>query len=220
MQIKWFGQSCFKIQTKHQNEETFIITDPYCNNYGLKLPRLSADIVTVSHEHKDHNNYSAIKKIKGKKEPFLINGPGEYEISNVFIYGIPSFHDNSQGKDRGQNMIYIIKAENIVIGHLGDLGQKELTPKQLEIMNSIDILLIPVGGKYTIDAKESTKIISQIEPRIVIPMHYKIPNLKLDIDKVDKFIKEMGGQSETEDKLKISRKNLPSDETKIIILKP
>lgn len=220
MLIQWLGQSCFKIQVKTADKNTNIITDPYSDDYGLKLPRLSADILTVSHDHNDHSNIKPIKGTEFHSQPFLINGPGEYEISDVFIYGIPSFHDNKKGQERGDNIIYIITAEQINIAHLGDIGEFELSDRQLELMNNIDILLIPVGGKYTIDSEKAVSIISQVEPRIVIPMHYKIPGLKLDIDTADKFIKAMGGKAETIDKLKISKKDLPQEETKLIILTP
>ncbi|PIR05535.1 lactamase [Candidatus Kuenenbacteria bacterium CG11_big_fil_rev_8_21_14_0_20_37_9] len=220
MYIQWHGQSCFRIQAKNDDATTTLITDPYTNDYGLKLPHLSADILTISHEHKDHSNIKAVNGTQKRATPFLINGPGEYEISDVFIYGIPSWHDNNEGKERGKNIIYVISMEKINIAHLGDLGQTELTDKQLEMMNNIDILLIPVGGKYTINAEEAAKIISRIEPRIVIPMHYKIAGLKLDIDGIDKFIKEMGGKAEEMDKLKIAKKDLPQEETKLVILKP
>jgi L-ascorbate metabolism protein UlaG (beta-lactamase superfamily) len=218
MQIQWLGQSCFKIQVKSSLGETTIITDPFSDEYGLKSPRLAADIVTISHDHKDHSDLSKIKGVAENQNPFVIKGPGEYEIKNVFVQGLPSVHDNENGKKLGSNIIYLIRAEGMTIVHLGDLGQKELSPQQLEYIEEADILFVPVGGKYTLNGAEAATLVSQIEPRIVIPMHYKIPGLKVDIDTADKFIKEMGNHKEEMDKLKIAKKDLPQEDTRLIIL--
>ncbi len=214
MEITWLGQSCFKIQDKNIT----LITDPYDGAHiGLKpLSRLKADIVTVSHEHRDHNNIAAISGIE-KESPFIVSSPGEYEIKNVFIYGIPCFHDKNQGIERGCNVIYLIKMNEITIAHLGDLGHI-LSDEQLEKIEKVDILLIPIGGIVTIDAKDAKQIISQIEPKIVVPMHYKVSGLKKDLDKIDKFYSEMDiKKMEPINKLKISKKDLVSQiEMKII----
>lgn len=211
MQITWLGQSCFKIQGK----EVTVVTDPYNKELGLKLPRLFADILTVSHGHYDHSNIEAVSG-----NPFIISTPGEYEIKGVFIYGIPSFHDNKQGAERGPNTLYLFEFEGLKIVHLGDLGHL-LIDDQLDKLQSVDILLIPVGGIYTINAEQASEVISQIEPRIVIPMHYKIPGLKENLDGISKFSKEMGiKETEAIDKLRITKKDLPQEETKVVILKP
>jgi len=217
MIITWYGQACFEIAAKNrENGDTVIIIDPFSEETGLKAPKLTADVLLISHAHFDHNN---VKAVSG--EYFLINSPGEYEIKEVFIQGIPAFHDNQNGKERGEVIIYKIEAEGIKICHLSDLGQKELTSEQLEQIGDVDILLIPVGGKFTIDAKDASEIISQIEPRIVIPMHYRLPNQKIEIDGVDRFLKVMGEEGVSpEKKLKITAKNLPAEETKIIVLEP
>jgi len=135
---------------------------------------MEADILLITHDHCDHNN---VKAVSGS--PFLISGPGEYEVKEVFIQGVPAFHDNSQGKERGQTTIYVIEAEDLRVCHLGDIGQKELTSEQLEKIGEVDILMIPAGGVYTIDGKDALKIMSQIEPKIIIPMHYSLPKLTL-----------------------------------------
>lgn len=211
MTITWLGHSCFKIQDK----EVTIVTDPFDASIGLKVPRSEADIVTISHDHHDHNNLEAIKG-----SPFVIKGSGEYEVKNVFVYGIPSFHDKSEGKERGANTIYLINAENIKVAHLGDLGQTSLNDEQLERLDGVDILLVPIGGVYTIGAKEAVDIINQIEPRIVIPMHYKVPGLKINLDGLDKFCKEIGiCKKEAIDKLKITKKDLPTEEMEVIAMK-
>lgn len=193
-----------------------IAIDPFDETIGLKVPSVSADILLITHSHYDHSNKKAVKN-----EPFVIEGPGEYEVKDVYIKGIISFHDEKEGKERGLNTIYVIEVEDMRLCHLGDFGQKELTTDQLEKIGDIDILMVPVGGIFTIDAKGANKVISQIEPRIVIPMHYGLPGLKIKIDEVDKFLKEMGKKSvESLPKLLIKRKDLTPDETKIVVLQP
>ncbi|MBI4652853.1 MBL fold metallo-hydrolase [Candidatus Kuenenbacteria bacterium] len=206
MEITWLGQSCFKIQDKNIT----LITDPYNSELGLKpLHGLKADIITMSHNHCDHNNIRAVSGV-AEKSPLIVSTPGEYEIQNVFIYGIPCFHDKEQGKQRGFNTIYLIKMSEITVAHLGDLGHI-LSDEQLEKIEKVDILLVPVGGTSTIDAKEAKQIISQIEPKIVIPMHYKISGLKKNLDGIDKFYSEMGAKkSEPISKFKILKKDLIS----------
>ena len=215
MHIIWQGQSCFQIIAAHNKEQVVLVIDPFDEATGLKVPNFTADILCITHDHHDHNNKKAVKG-----EPFLIEGPGEYEVKEVFIQGIPAFHDDKEGKERGQNTIYVVEAEGMRLCHLGDLGQKELTSEQLEKIGDIDILMVPVGGVYTIDSKEAAKIISQIEPRVVIPMHYFVPKLKIKLEGVDKFLKEMGKKSvEPQPKLLIKQKDLPEEETQIVVLK-
>jgi len=217
MQIIWKGQSCFQIITSQgKNNQVSIVIDPFDESIGLRLPKLEADILLVSHSHYDHNN---IKAVSGN--PILVEGPGEYEIKEVFIQGIPAFHDSSFGKEKGSNTIYTIETEDMKLCHLGDLGQKELTSEQVEKIGEIDILMIPIGGVYTISAKETVRIMSQIEPNIIIPMHYQIPKLKLKLEGLDKFLKTMGIKSIIPlPKLSIKKKDISSEEAKIIILKP
>lgn len=215
--IYWAGQSCFQIEVSNSRDHSAdIVIDPYDNDTGLKLPNISADIVLVTHDHHDHNN---IEDIKGS--PFVVKGPGEYEVKDVFIKGIPSFHDDENGKNKGGNTIYMIEAEDMRICHLGDLGQKQLTDEQLEKIDSVDILMIPVGGNYTIDSSGAQKIISQIEPKIVIPMHFSLPKLKMDLDDVSKFLKTMGKASVSPvDKLLVKSSTLPKDGMEIVVLQP
>jgi len=217
MQIIWKGQSCFQVITNQgKNHQINIIIDPFDETVGLRVPKLEADILLVTHQHHDHNN---VKTVSG--DPFLIEGPGEYEVKEVFIQGISSFHDSSLGKERGLNTIYTIESEDIRLCHLGDLGQKELTSEQIEKIGEIDILMIPVGGIYTISAKEAVKIMSQIEPKIVIPMHYSIPKLKIKLDGLEKFLKTVGLKKlEPLPKLTIKKKDISPEEAKIIALKP
>ena len=216
--IYWAGQSCFKIEVSNSRDHSAdIVIDPYDESTGLKLPNLSADIVLVTHDHHDHNN---VKGVKGT--PFVIQGPGEYEVKEVFINGIPSFHDDKDGKERGQNTIYVIEVEDMRFCHLGDLGQKQLTDEQLEKIDAVDVLMIPVGGEYTIDSSSAQKIISQIEPRIVIPMHYNLPKLKDKLDEVSKFLKTMGKPSiAPQDKLVVKESTMPKEGAmEIVVLQP
>lgn len=211
MVITWYGQSCFKIQ----NGETVVFTDPFAKEIGLTPPRGQANIVTVSHNHFDHNNHEALSG-----EPLIIDGPGEYEAKGVNIKGILSFHDDKEGQERGINTIYIIEIENIKICHLGDLGQSKLTAEQVEKINETDILMVPVGGAYTIDGETAVDIINQIEPRLVIPMHYKIPGLTVKIDGLDVFLKEMGiAKKETMDKLTLKKKDLPEGDMEVVVMR-
>lgn len=218
MIINWFGQSCFKFQ----GDKTVVVTDPFDKSYGLKVPRLSVDIVTISHDHKDHNNIEAVKGV-GEKDPFVINQPGEYEIGSTFIYGIPTFHDSQGGQERGPNIVYRFEIDGIKLAHLGDLGHS-LDNGQIGQLEGIDILLIPVGGIFTINAKQAVEIISQLEPRIVIPMHYQVPGLKFSsgkkIDGVESFCKEVGVCNEPADKFKITKKDLPQDDLQVVTLQP
>lgn len=179
---------------------------------GLKPPKIKDDIVLVSHDHDDHNNLEDVNP-----EAFLINNPGEYEKKGIAIRGISSYHDKTEGKERGLNTIYVIKAEDMTICHLGDLGQEKLDEKQVEEIGDIDILLVPVGGNYTINYKEAVGVIGQIEPKIIIPMHYKIKDLKIDLDGPEKFIKELGLTPEKVDKYKIAKKLLPLEEMKLVL---
>ncbi len=215
--INFAGQSCFQISVSNSRDHSAdIVIDPFDEKTGFKLPNFSADIVLVTHDHHDHNN---VKAVKGN--PFVAEGPGEYEIKEVFIKGISSFHDDKNGKEKGKNTIYTIEAEEMRFCHLGDLGQKELTDEQVDKIGQIDILMIPVGGKYTVDSQTAQKIISQIEPRIVIPMHYCLGKTNPDLDDVAKFLKTMGKPSITpQDKLVIKSKDLPKDGMEIVVLNP
>jgi L-ascorbate metabolism protein UlaG (beta-lactamase superfamily) len=221
--IYWAGQSCFQIEVSNSRDHSAdIVIDPYDEATGLKLPNLSADIVLVTHNHHDHNNVKGVKPARaGGGEPFVIEGPGEYEVKDVFIRGIPAFHDDEEGKKKGQNTIYVIEAEDMRFCHLGDIGQKQLTDEQLEKIDAVDVLMIPVGGEYTIDSQGAQRIIAQIEPRIIIPMHYSLPKLKMDLDEVSKFLKTMGKPSITaQDKLIVKESTMPKDGMEIVILQP
>lgn len=211
MNIYWLGHSCFKIE----GSKVVVVTDPYeKKKVGFRLPKVTADIVTISHDHLDHN---AAKEVNGN--PQIIKRPGEYEIKGAFVWGIPTYHDEKEGKDRGTNLIFLFNIDGLKIAHLGDLGHK-LSDDQLDRLGEVDILMIPVGGVYTIDAKVASQVISQVEPRIVIPMHYKVPGLKVEVQGLKKFALEMGlKENNFQDKLKVTKKDLPQEETQVVLLR-
>lgn len=215
MQILWKGQSCFSIASASlSKEQVKILMDPFNESIGLKLSPQEADIILVSHDHPDHSN----KKI-AKGTPFIIENPGEYEVKGVFVRGISSYHDDVKGKERGLNTIYIIQTEGITLCHLGDFGQKELTPEQVEQIGTIDILFIPVGGVYTLDAEGAMKIINQLEPKIAIPMHYVVPGLKVKLNSVDEFLKAMGKKGlATLPKIALKAKDIAGEREEVEIM--
>lgn len=208
MEITWYGQSCFRLRDRLAT----MITDPYDKSIGYILPRMRADIVTVSHGHPDHNY---VRGVKG--EPKIMDGPGEYEVRGVFITGIPTFHDRKKGASRGRNTVFLFDFEGLTVCHLGDLGHVP-TRSQVEALSDIDVLLIPVGSVSTINAAQAAEVISLLEPRLVIPMHYKTRVLKVKLDPVSKFLKEMGlSKLATHESLKVTKSTLP-EETQVLLL--
>lgn len=214
MIITWFGHSCFRIQDKTGPEGITVLTDPFEKSVGLKPPAVEANIVTVSHDHFDHNNVSAVRG-----DPFVISSAGEYDVAGVMIQGVESYHDESEGRERGGNIIYRMDMDEISVVHLGDVGHT-LNNKQLEVLAGADILMVPVGGKYTVDAKKAAEIVSQVQPRMVIPMHYKLSEVQVDIEGVDRFVKELALKPTYENKLKISKKELPQEDMELVIFNP
>lgn len=212
MEITYLGHSSFKLRGK----SAVLVTDPFDPDFvGLKYPKTQADIVTISHPHKDHN-FSEI--IEGG--PFIISSAGEYEIKEISVFGFSSFHDAKSGEERGKNVIYLIEMEGLKICHLGDLGSS-LSSEIIEEIGVADILMLPVGGKVTIGSAEAAELIRQIEPSLVLPMHYKTSGLKESFDDlapVEEFLSKMGVETpEKTDKLVVSKDKLP-EEMKIILL--
>ncbi len=209
MEITYIGHSCFKIVGKNLT----VVTDPFNHpRITLKMPKVEADVVTISHQHQDHNYKEAIKG-----DYLFLDSPGEYEVKENFFQGILSYHDDKKGEERGLNTIFTMEIDGIHLCHLGDLGT-ELDNDQIESMDGVDILMIPVGGTYTIDAKQAVKVINDVSPKIVIPMHFKVSGGLENLDSVDKFIKELGETPETLEKLKLQKKDLP-EEMKAVVLK-
>lgn len=217
LQINYLGHSCFSLKGK----EGIVITDPFDAMVGLPTPKVSADMVTVSHQHPDHNAWQKISPTVRRTKPFIVDAPGEYEVAGISVFGYPTFHDATQGGERGNNIIYAIHLEGLVIVHLGDLGH-ELDEKMLEHLEKVDVLLIPVGGKFTIDAKTAVKVIQQIEPTYVIPMHYKTPQHDektfAELQTVEDFMKAYGVTKEPVASLTISPASMP-EETELVVMK-
>ncbi|TSC69280.1 MAG: hypothetical protein G01um101466_122 [Parcubacteria group bacterium Gr01-1014_66] len=215
MIIQWYGQACIRIQSG----DLVIACDPFGKEIGLTAPRFRADLIMVTHSHYDHAHP---EQLAGT--PFLITTPGEYEIKEVSIRGIPSYHDTNQGKERGLNTIYAWETEDIRLAHLGDFGEAEMREDTLEHLGTIDILFVPVGGVYTIDGKTAGAVVRQIEPAIAIPIHYRIPGLTIKLDDAASFLKEMGAAGVApEEKLVIRKKDLGDAKelgTRVVVLKP
>lgn len=217
MQINWLGHSSFLITSQaEKNGPVKIVTDPFDEKIGLKMPKVEADILLVSHSHYDHSNKSAVKG-----DYFLIDSPGEYEIKGVYVEGISAFHDEEEGKKRGLVTIYKINCEGLNICHLSDFGQKILSSEQEEKIGDIDILMIPVGGGFTLNPSDAWKLVQEISPKIVIPMHYKVPGLKIDLKEVQEFLKEAGQEDiKPEKKLTIKKRDLEANGIKIFLMEP
>jgi len=201
MDISWLGHSCFRIKGSH----AVVITDPYSPTLGYSLGKPTARIVTVSHQHSGH---SYTQGVGGS--PRVIAGPGEYEINSILVIGIATFHDAEQGKERGRNTVYLMEVDEVSVCHLGDLGHV-LTAEQVEEIGNVDVLLLPVGGVSTIDAPTAAEVVRQLEPRVVIPMHYKTQALSRDLEPVERFLKEIGVKEvNSRPKLSFTKSSLPA----------
>lgn len=217
IEIQWLGHSCFRIKGK----EGIIVTDPYGPEVGARLNRTTAHIVTVSHDEPDHNNVGAVKGIRG--EPLVIRGPGEYEVGGIFVLGIRTYRDLRKGKIRGKNTVYVIEFGEATLCHLGDLGHP-LSDEELEDIGDVAVLMVPVGGKHSLNAAQAAEVVGQIEPRIVIPMHYGLPGMnRLRLEGVEAFLQEMGVKAGAPlAGLRLGVGDIPSaeEETRVVLLKP
>ena len=217
MLIQYYGHSCFKITTKPEGrgqKEVTIFLDPFDKKIGLRPPQGQADLVLVSHDHWDHNNVTALKG-----DPAVLDIPGEYSVKGVSLVGIASSHkESAPGEEKIVNTIFILESEDLRICHLGDLGT-DLAEKQLEEINGVDILMIPIGGKYTIDYKQAVELIKKIEPAIVLPMHYKINGSTVDIADEKKFCNEIGNcPKDRPSKINIRKKDLEEKRMEVALL--
>src|SRR6266849_10696548 len=207
MEISWLGHSCFQLRGKNVT----LITDPFSPQLEHSLGKINAPIVTISHNHPGHNFAGGVDG-----DPRIVRGPGEYEISDVLITGVASYHDNKHGQELGRNTIYVIHMDDLIVCHLGDLGHI-LQEEQLEEVADADVLLIPISGQHTINAAQAAEVISQVEPRVVIPMHYA-PVEEGAPNPLDKFCREMGVAAvQSQLKVSIARTTLPA-ETQVIVL--
>lgn len=204
MHISWLGHAAFKITTK----DTTIAIDPF-DGIGLRMSSFNANLLLMTNASKEHSNQKAIR---GK--PFVVTGPGEYEVHGVFVYGVAE--DNRQ---KDPMTLYMLEVDGVKVAHLGAIKQTNLKENQLDIISDVDVLLIPVGNPDSLTPEQAAKLIAQIEPRIVVPMSYKVTGLKKKSGTLDAFLNEMGvTKPQKIDKLKITQKDLPQEETQFIIL--
>jgi L-ascorbate metabolism protein UlaG (beta-lactamase superfamily) len=210
VEINWYGHACFRLKDRNLT----VVCDPYDKSIGLTLPRLKADVVTVSHHAPGHSYVEGVKEYRQ-----VFSGPGEYEIEGVFITGIPTFHGKDGHGVAEPNTVFLFEFSDLTICHLGDLGHV-LTEAQVEAMPDINVLIVPVGGQRTLDAGLAAEVISIVEPAIVIPMHYPVQEASGHPESLDRFLKEMGiAAPEPIGMYKISRAQLP-DETQVVLLDP
>jgi len=211
VEITWLGHSCFRLRDRAATA----VTDPYGKDMGLILPRVRADIVTVSHDADDH---SFTRGVKGDFQ--VLSGPGEYEVSSVFVTGL----ELRGGKPKKEvtpalrNTVFLFEFDDLTVCHLGDLNIVPTQAQVEEALGEVDVLLIPVGGGESLNASQASEVVSLLEPHIVIPMHYKVPGVESKLDPVSKFLKEMGlDKVPPQELLKVSRGGLP-DETQVVLL--
>ncbi len=209
MDISWYGLSCFRITERGQ---ITVVTDPFAESIGLPEPKLKADVVTVSHDVPGHNNVDAVKG-----PPYILTGPGEYEIGGVFIIGI-ALHNAKEEAPR-RNVGYMIEYDNLTVLHLGDLDH---VPEQsvIEEIGVVNVLLVPVGGGAGLKASEAAEVVALIEPHYVVPMHYAQEGLMLDLDPVDRFLKAMGvTKAQEAEILRVNAATLP-EQPQVVMLTP
>jgi L-ascorbate metabolism protein UlaG (beta-lactamase superfamily) len=209
LDIDWYGQSCFRLREGNVT----IVTDPYDKSIGYNLPRLRADLVTCSHDAPGHSNAAAVKG-----DPKVLTRPGEYEVKGVFITGVQTWRGGgATGEAKEENTVFVFEFGEITVCHLGDLS-RVLTQAQVESMPDVDILLAPVGDGSALDADKAAEVISQLEPHIVVPMHYATPYTTLKLDPLSKFLKEMGvAEQPAVDMLRTTKAQLPA-ETQVVVL--
>lgn len=211
MRIKWLGHSCFKISSKSGIR---IVTDPFDDNLGYRIPSVETDIVTVSHGHYDHN---FVDCLNGDFE--VIDKVGDFNVKGIPIRGIHTFHDEEEGAKRGNNIVYTYTVDDIKICHLGDLGHL-LTPSQLGMIGDVDVLLIPVGGVYTIAAEQAAEVIKQLKPAVVVPMHYKTKALRVNVEPVEAFEQLMNNvEKPAQQVVEIKKDELDKNNLKVYILR-
>jgi L-ascorbate metabolism protein UlaG (beta-lactamase superfamily) len=211
VEVVWYGQTCFRLVGQNSIS---VVTDPYPPDTGLSLPRLQADVVTVSHHNTCCDHLAAVQG------PFkLFDGPGEYEISGVFITGISTFADRKQGRVRGLNTVFAFDFDGTTICHLGRLGHVP-TQSQVRNLGSVNVLLVPVGGGGSLASTQASQVIGLFEPDVVVPMQYRLPDLQEDLDSADHFLKDMGMETVEEQKVLTVSESADLEETRIALLEP
>jgi L-ascorbate metabolism protein UlaG (beta-lactamase superfamily) len=217
--IQFLGHAAFRLRGR----DGIVLTDPFDRSVGIDIGRPTAHVVTISHHHPDHANVAVVKSMR--ERIFTIDGPGEYEVGGILVTGVRTYHDKQKGAELGTNTVYVIHMDDVVFCHLGDLGH-ELTTHQIDEIGNVDVLFIPVGGGETIGPVEAVSVISQLEPRIVVPMHYALPgqqSFNVDLAPLEKFTHELGlKEVVAEEKLNVTAANLPAEgeETRVVVMKP
>jgi len=208
VEIVWYGHSCFRLKTRG----AAVVSDPCGKQVGYSIPRMRADIVTISHNHPDYNNCALVQG-----DPKVIDGPGEYEIKGIFVTGISTPLKKVKAPERGRNTIYLLDFDGLTVCHLGSLDHVP-SQTQLQALSDIDVLLVPVGGVTTLNANSAAEVIGLLEPRVVIPMHYKTKAVQARLEPVSKFLQEMGlPETSPRDGLEIDKSGLPT-ETQVVLL--
>jgi L-ascorbate metabolism protein UlaG (beta-lactamase superfamily) len=210
MEINWYGHSCFRLTERGM---ATVVCDPYDHREtGYEALKLKADIITISEDLPDHNHIAAVKG-----DPYLITGPGEFEVGGVFISGIMT-NGTSRKSDELRNTMYVIDYNGITVAHLGDI-KRVPTQAEVESLGPVNIALVPVGGGGGLNAAKAAEVISLLEPSIVIPMYYSTPSSSVKLDPLSKFMKEMGlAESEVTPSLKITSKGSLPEETRVVVL--
>ena len=201
MKIKWFGHACFKLSF---SQGPYVVTDPFDDHVGYPLCETEADIVTTSHGHGDHNY---VESINGK--PTVLNRPGMFTFDDLLVRAVKSYHDAENGTRRGENLIFIYESDDLKIAHLGDLGH-EPDLKQYAALDGTDVLLIPIGGYYTIDTDTALKVIEEIKPRLVIPMHFNTDVMNFPISDETQFVEATGAKYWDSTEIEVTRENIDS----------
>ncbi len=214
MKIQWLGHSAFRLT---ESTGASVITDPFdpaAVGYGMAY--LPCDAITSSHGHSDHNNF---KGVKGN--PVIINQTGTFDVHGIKIHSVQCYHDSAEGALRGKNIMYQFRLDGVTVCHMGDVGE-ECTPELIEQLIPVNVLLIPVGGNYTIDAEQAKEYVDRIMPDVVIPMHYKTKHTDYDIDKVESFLRLFDDEcivEENADTLEFDRYDFDGNSTRIIVPK-
>lgn len=216
MVITYYGASCLKAQSG----DYVVAFDPPSKQSGLKTPRFQADIVCISHEHALHNGKDELAGKEKNFSPVVVAMPGEYEIREVVISGIPSFHDAEGGRKEGGNTIYLVTFEGMRICHLGDFGEASLRPETKEALGHVDILFVPIGGNTVMDPSKASRVVAAISPRVVIPMHYDIKNHK-ERGELQLFLEELGSEHvKAVDRFSVKKKDIEETENAVVVLEP
>ncbi len=214
-EFRWFGHNCFRIRAR----EATVLTDPVGRVTGYTLPKQTADVVTLSHEHPGHANLDAVKPAAGQAPPAVLRGPGEYEVHGVFVTGIRTYRDDQKGAVRGHNTVYLIELEGMVVCHLGDLGHP-LTEEQAEAMPNVDVLLVPAGGGDVLDPAKAAEVVGQLEPKLVIPMQFATSLGDKNLGGLHPFCKELGIEVPTLEEKLIVRQSDLGETLRLVALAP